>query len=117
MKTMKHVERTEKGYIAPNGMELTPTEDWLSARGFHTAAMGVEGFPHGRADEIVYFLNWPHMSFTRLTSHCIRIWPGCEGIEIVGCNREVALLPGCWPPDRVSELWKVITGQDLKVNE
>jgi hypothetical protein len=94
------VEKTVEGYIAPNGLAITPTEEWLKEHGFY---LGTKG----------YFLNWPHMSFVRENSNCIRIEPGVEGIWIVGDNHTETLLAGCWYPERVSELWKVITGQVL----
>lgn len=97
------VERIADGYIAPNGLALTPTEEWLEANGFHKAKLGD-----------CWFLNWPVMSYVRDSMNCIRIYPGQEGLEVVGCNGGIALLGGCWPSDRVSELWYVITGQKFE---
>jgi hypothetical protein len=97
------IAKSKEGYIAPNGMAITPTEEWLESHGFHFNK--VPGW---------YFLNWPMMSYVRDSANCLRIEPGKEGVWIVGLGEEAVLLHGCWPPERVIELWKVITGDVLK---
>jgi hypothetical protein len=105
------VEKTSEGYIAPNGMMLTPTEEWLESHGF--CRYDKEKY-RGRDDlgsEVFYYQNWPIMSFVRPDSSCLRIYPGREGVEIV--SNGTVLLGGCWSSDRIAQLWKCITGRAI----
>lgn len=100
------VQKSKRGYIAPNGMALTPTEEWLSAHDFKQ---------DGNSN--CWFCNWPIISHITTSVSCLRIYPGRECIEIVDGDGNTAWLSGCWPPARVIELWKAITGDTLKARK